>query len=529
MATLVEPQTKLSTFGGDGVTAIDLSATHEFASQAQLNDFFAGLDALDGTGAMANKDLLQNLTLKLVAGNFGAASARVGYTGSGAVTNLNANINVTVQRNGAINGAGLESALVTVDHSDIDAISTADGVTVDNTDAVDVDNLSSSAEWLEYLNNTLTAAGAAYTLDLTAVGLQLQAGTSATEATALFNALQALDSTLKAKVDTIKIKLAAGNHGADFTINPDLAGFTSLASFIVDATDTLNGPAQSTVGFGFTNAPGTLVTNEARITALASVDLNNDISWGYYLNYLKAMNGDIVSIDLSTRDLADTDSGTTQPYVDAFFSALNAHADKATVKDIYLNISGVDTLALNVGTGSAGLTALTSLVIKGNTSMFTAVDDVAAADLTVISSATGTLGNNGTTAQWKGYLAYLLEDAAHGGAYTGSDPIALNLSAVALNIDAFAPFSDLETAISELPARLKARISAILIKTTNANVDYTNTAAYEFGDAFTAAILAELSALKLVIIDASECTGTKPVFDTAGTFFGATAISKIVY
>ena len=657
-----------STFGGDGVTAIDLSATHAFTTQAQLNEFFAGLEALDGTNGTANKNLLQSLTLKLASGNFGAASARIGHTGSAAVTGLKSDIAINIQRNGARYGVGLESAIVTINHSDIDALSSVDGVTVDNTDAVNVDNLSSSAEWLEYLNSTLTAATGPYTLDLTDSGLELTTASSATEATALFNALQALNTTLKAKIDTIKIKLAAGAHGAGalalsgaldnaagftalsriivdvtdaetdvsgmqkiinfsgvtveagvakearitalasvdlvsanatdswlaylnyitrtgtaaldtsavnsgngltvaelnsvfdalanfstandnpsrltavtakmaaaggsgtFAVNQDLSNLSGLTSIIIDATDAMDSGAQVSVNFGGIFHAST-VTKEARITALASVDLDNSDSWGYYLNYLKATNSNLESIDLSTRDLADTDSGTTQPNVDAFFTALEARADRTTVKDIHLNISGVDTLTLTVGTGSSTLTALTSVVIKrhaGATSTFTAAGDVAATDLAVINSAMGTLGASGTVAQWKGYFAYLLEDAAHGGAYTGSNPIAINLTATALQVNSLAVLQHIETVIAELPARLKARISAILIKTTDTSVDYTAAAAYEFGDAFTAPILAELSALKAVIIE--SCTDdADPVFDTDGDFFNTPSISKIVY
>jgi hypothetical protein len=120
-----------------------------------------------------------------------------------------------------------------------------------------------------------------------------------------------------------------------------------------------------------------------------------------------------------------------------------------------------------------------------------------------------------------------LEDAAHGGTYTGSAPVALNLTSYDLRVSDLNDLQVLETAIAELPARLKARISAILIKTTNGVSVYTD-GGYEFGYAFTAPILAELSALKAVIIDAS-LSGSKPVFDTGGDFFAASSISKIVY
>jgi len=95
-------------------------------------------------------------------------------------------------------------------------------------------------------------------------------------------------------------------------------------------------------------------------------------------------------------------------------------------------------------------------------------------------------------------------------------------------VNSLAVLQHIETVIAELPARLKARISAILIKTTDTSVDYTAAAAYEFGDAFTAPILAELSALKAVIIE--SCTDdADPVFDTDGDFFNTPSISKIVY
>ena len=153
-----------------------------------------------------------------------------------------------------------------------------DGVTIDNTDAVDVDNLSSSAEWMEYLNSTLTAADAEHTLDLTAGGLQLAAGTSATEATALFNALQALNPTLKAKIETIKIKLASGDHGdGALALSGSLdiaAGFTALARIIVDVTDaeTSSVGQQKTIDFSG-------VTVEAAVKTGVNYLFNQTAKW----------------------------------------------------------------------------------------------------------------------------------------------------------------------------------------------------------------------------------------------------------
>ena len=139
------------------------------------------------------------------------------------------------------------------------------------------------------------------------------------------------------------------------------------------------------------------------------------------------------------------------------------------------------------------------------------------------------LGEEGTVSQWKGYLASLLEDAAHGGAYSGSNPIPLNLSAGDLCVTSLLVLRALETALIELPDYLKARVSAILLKTAPDAVDYTDGGDYQFGDAFTSPILTAFNKLKAVVIDASLCAGTKPVFDTNGAFYSESTISKIVY
>ncbi|MDP3935998.1 MAG: hypothetical protein Q8Q56_03320, partial [Alphaproteobacteria bacterium] len=524
--------------GGANETTVNLSGL-SFANQTQLDEFFAGLDAAHyTTDEVPAKARLQNLTLKLASGDFGAASAQIGYTGSAAVINLKSDLNVTVHRNGARNGTNTYDPMVTINF--VGAVTGGSTVNTLNeehpsAEVNSVTNLASTADWLAYLNDTLTAAGAVtdYILDLTGVGFQLAVGALGTQATALFNALEALNPTLKTKINTIKIKLAAGDHTAGLTINPNLAGFTSLASFIVDATGALNGTAQSIVTFNFTNAPESGFTSSAHVTALSSVDLDIADSWGYYLNYLKATSS-IEWIDLSARDLYLTDQAITQGHINAFFTALQARTDKASVKDIFIDVQGlVGGTNVNIGSTTTVLTNLTSVVIRSDgTTTFTAAGDVAASDLAVIKSATGTLGADGSISQWKGYLASLLEDADHGGTYVNSDgetdptTIAINLTADELQVNSLAVLQAIETAINELPARLKMRISAILIKTTNADVNYT-TGSYKFGDIL-AQDLPGLSNLKAVIIE-SCTTGTAPVFNTAGAFFNKKSISKIVY
>lgn len=528
-----------STFGGDGVTTLDLSG-HEFTSQAQLNNFFAGLDALSGSNGTADKAVLTSLTLKLASGNFGSASARIGYTGSGAVTALNPAIAITVQRNGAQSSIIPYDQLVTINHSDIDAISSVDGVTVDNTNTV-VDNLSSAPAWLAYLNSTLTAVTPqqvldGYTLDLTGAGLQLAVGASAFQSACLFSALQALHPDLKAKIATLKIKLAAGNHGPDAlllggTLN-NTTGFTALSRIIVDVTgaETDVGGTQKMIDFGFLTLNAGAIT-QSHVTSLDSVDLDSIYSWSYYLKYLKATNGNIESIDLSARDLYLTDQSTTQANVTKFFDALTLLSNPTSVKDIFFDISGANNLNINVGVGSNDLNNLTYVGIKrhaGAGSSFTAAEDVGASDLAVINSSTGTLGTNGTVAQWKGYFGYLLEDAAHGGVYSGSNPIALNLTSSALEVNTLAVLQAIESAIAQLPARLKARISTLLIKTTDANVDYQS-GGYLFGELWTSGILDDLSQLKAVIINSCTNGGTDPTFDGSGDFYNRSSISKIMY
>jgi hypothetical protein len=94
-----------STFGGDGATTMDLSATHSvyFSSRAECLLCWVRCTEAE-LMEMPNKNVLTSLTLKLASGNFGAASARIGYTGAGAVTGLYADIAITVHRNGAQNG-----------------------------------------------------------------------------------------------------------------------------------------------------------------------------------------------------------------------------------------------------------------------------------------------------------------------------------------------------------------------------------------------------------------------------------------
>ena len=339
------------------------------------------------------------------------------------------------------------------------------------------------------------------------------------------------------RTNITSIKFTVDNTGGNVTLDGGEKTFNDTLKIIAIVN---NKPSSTftlgTVASGFKNSsnadlPDSVI--EQRITSIAAVDLSSPTSWGYYLNHLNATNGNIESIDLFDRNLADNDSRITQFNVNAFFAALQARADRTTVKDIYLNISDVGTLSITLGTGTTMLTALKSVVIsKGLNSGFLINGAVQDNHLAVISSTTNngspdTLGDSGTVAQWKAYLAYLLEDAAHGGTYTGSAPVALNLTSSDLKVSDLNDLQVLETAIAELPARLKARISAILIKTTNGVSDYT-AGGYEFGDAFTAPILAELSALKAVVIDAS-LSGSKPVFDTDGDFFAASSISKIVY
>ncbi len=426
--------------------------------------------------------------------------------------------------------------LVTIDHSDISTTGTK--TIVDNTNTV-VDELSSAPQWLAYLTSTLTAASAGYTLDLTGAGLELAAGSSDYQATALFNALQALHPDLKAKIATVKIKLAAGDHGAGAlalsgTLNAD-AGFTKLASVIVNvtgATATDNG-TQRTINLENLTLNGT-ATKQAIVTDLDYVDRDSADSWGYYLNYLKATNGNIESIDLSARDLYFADEPTTQANVTAFFTALEARNDRTAVKDIFLNISEANGLNINVGVSTIIFNEITYVGIKSGTgSTFNAVGSsevngsVWPTDLAVINSSTTGLGANGTVAQWKGYFGYLLEDAAHGGVYTGSHPVALNLTLSDLEVNSLSVLQAIENAIAQLPARLKARISTLLIKTTTAVVDYQS---YPFGAQWTSDILSELSQLKAVIINLCVgIGGTAPGFPSSGDFFNRTSISKIMY
>lgn len=535
-----------STFGGegegdgDGLITLDLSGTHEFTSQAQLNAFFGGLQALTGTNGNANKNVLESLTLKLFSGNFGAASVNIGHAATehatSIISGLKSDIAITVQRNGAQNGGNTFSPLVTINYSNISTTGTK--TIVDNTNTV-VADLLSAPKWLEYLTKTLTAVTPqqvldGYTLDLTGAGLQLEAGSSANQATALFNALQALDSTLKAKIAIIKIKLAAGDHGAgplalSGTLN-NTAGFTTLSRIIVDvtgATNDDNGTQKTIISNDLIINTG--ATKQSIVTDLNSVDLNSVASWGYYLNYLNDAN----SIDLYARDLYLTNQTTTQANVTAFFTALNFRAsDHGTVKDIFLNISGADGLNINVGINSSSFSALTYVGIKRHAGVatFNSNGAVEMRDLAVINSSTTGLGANGTVAQWKGYFGYLLEDAAHGGVYTGSHPVALNLTLSDLEVASLPVLQAIETAIAELPARLKARISTLLIKTTNTNTNINyQSGGYPFGAQWTSDILDELSELKAVIINSCTNGGNDPGFPSSGDFFNRTSISKIMY
>lgn len=390
----------------------------------------------------------------------------------------------------------------------------------------------SPAQWGEYLLHKLASIAEGglgeTTLDVSSVNL------SNDQVTHFWGGLRegALDAY---RPNITPIKFAVDNSGGDVTLDGGGKTFNDTLKIIAIVN---NKPSSTfTLGTddsGFKNSlnddlPDSII--EHRITSIAAVDRSSATSWGYYLNHLNATNGNIESIDLFDRDLYDTNQSTTEANVDAFFTALRARADRTTVKDIYLNISGVDNLALHVRTNLDELTALTSVVIQrhaGAGSTFIATMGIDETDLAVIDSTTTGLGNSGTVAQWKGYLAYLLEDAAHGGAYSGSDPITINLTASDVLISTNTVLGYLETAISELPARLKARISALVIKTLDDSTNLSQGNA--FGDEFNASI-ADFSALKAVIIDASNTTtvGNKPAFPGAGDFFDASFISKIVY
>jgi hypothetical protein len=390
---------------------------------------------------------------------------------------------------------------------------------------------SSATSWGYWLNHHLGAEEET-TIDLSGVSLTV------TEAANFFDAVAAFTGDPTA-LTSIVVKLATVAGTDTLTISQDLSAYTALTSIIVDATGALDAGNQVIVAFG--GNPG-ITTKEARVTDLTSVVLDSSTSWGYYLNYLAAQPGGITSIDLAAQDLADTDTGSTQPYLNAFFAALEARGDKNTVKDIFFNISGVNALTINIGVGTSNLDALQSIVIRRNIlggSTFTAAGDVSPTDIAVINNNAG-LGPAGTVDQWKGYLAYLLENDDHKGAgYMGDptgtvvydsveeDPITLNLSLSPLRIVDTTVFNALETAIAELPARLKARISGILIKTMDDNTDLSSIA---FGTALDGK-LTDFTALRAVIIDASATTtgGKKPAFAGVGDLFDASTISKIVY
>jgi len=240
---------------------------------------------------------------------------------------------------------------------------------------------SSATSWGYWLNHHLGAEEET-TIDLSGVSLTV------TEAANFFDAVAAFTGD-KTALTSIVVKLATVAGTDTLTISQDLSAYTALTSIIVDATGALDAGNQVIVAFGVN--PG-ITTKEARVTDLTSVVLDSSTSWGYYLNYLAAQPGGITSIDLAAQDLADTDTGTTQPYVDAFFAALNARDDRTTVKDIFFNISGVNALAINIGVGTSNLDALQSIVIRRHIlggSTFTAAGDVSPTDIAVINNNAG--------------------------------------------------------------------------------------------------------------------------------------------
>ncbi|MCP5322754.1 MAG: hypothetical protein H6492_01945, partial [Candidatus Paracaedibacteraceae bacterium] len=447
-----------TTQGGASATTLDLSGTHEFVSQAQLNAFFAGLEALDGLSGKANKNVLTALTLKLATGDFGSDTAHIGHTGADDVTNLNANINVTVHRNNARNGADNFDPIVIIDHSIIDALSSVDGTIVDNSDAANP-TLDSSASWLEYLTSTLTAANAGYTLDLTGAAFTLA---DATHGTALGNALKALPTTLKNKVGAIQLTASA-----DVTVGTGVTGFDNLVWISLDK------PAGNTI-----TLEGSLATKRIYIPTLAHVTTTSDTEWSYYANYqLSAASVGGAAVTTINVDAVSLNSDGITALLDGLdlLTGTGVMARKADIQTLNVTLASGDFGAASIDlSGRTGLYALTAATITRNGAVNTGTTDpvtitfgsgvgrITDAITTITDPITqdGTAGNEvalNNAQHWLEYLTSVLTPL-NGTANT------LDLTGAAFTLADATHGTALGNALKALPTTLKNKVGALHLK-----------------------------------------------------------------
>ena len=208
-------RTWIETQAEKGSTHLDLTAV-EFASQAQLDAFFAGLHAADG----AVKGSFTRIDLK-----FAAAYGDV-LIDAHDVEQLHADLKVFVEGGGALNGfdagGGPNDEVATAN------IAVSDSTEFDRTRA---------HEWHSYIMHHLGQGHSI--LDLKEVTIA-----SNPQAAALQTALASLPPHTKDRLRGIVVKLAGGNNfGGESTFNMNLTGLglSALEYFIVDLNRTTQG------------------------------------------------------------------------------------------------------------------------------------------------------------------------------------------------------------------------------------------------------------------------------------------------
>jgi anti-sigma28 factor (negative regulator of flagellin synthesis) len=267
-----------------GLVNLDLSGV----SLPSQDDVTAFLHALNNQ-APGYKSTLESLKLKLAS----TFATNVNLT-AGSITGLDhASFAVEVDRNGANDTApigftfGINAGEITADKTTIkDSVFTSFGL-FDGTNA---------HHWLGYVRTLLgTLSTGTMTLDLTThSALEMNSAKLAQFITAM-NALPASD---KAKVETLKIKIASGDFGSATADLSTITGFSGLTNVIIDRNGARASENLSDKAIGVTPGSATLTINDPELRTVNNKDHTNE--WLSYFTYLlNGMTGTTNTLDLS--------------------------------------------------------------------------------------------------------------------------------------------------------------------------------------------------------------------------------------
>ena len=399
---------------GVGLTNLDVSSV-SLTGQADLTAFLTALN----NQLVGDKSTVQSIKLKLDSAyvdstvNFGVNA------GSSQISGLtHGSFAVEVDRNGANSTAPVSFAFGTAITS---ANTTIKDPAFTSLGSFDPTN---SHHWLGYARALLsTTASGTTTLDLSVNSTLELNNANVAKFIAGMNALTGSD---KAKIDTLKIKLASGDFGAATADLSALNGFTALTNLVVDrngarTSATLYAPAVSVSG------SGTITVNDPELRTVSPTTQTNQ--WLGYLRFmLNDMSGAANTLDLSTFSI---DTANTATAFNNAFQALPS-AEKLKIKILKLSASFTVTL----GTGVSGFTNLTNVIVDQGAAPTAAI---------TIAAGTGATGEfadattqkfyvtSAVTAQasgaWAKYIDYAMSSVADGGLnQTAFDLTALTLT-----------------------------------------------------------------------------------------------------